>query len=134
MQYQCLIPPENGRATLLAVLEELARSKQASFLAVLKTFGAASDGVLSFPRPGHTLSIDLPHTGQRTLDALARLDQIVLRAGGSVYLAKDSCLDAESFAAMYPGLDRFREIKSKIDPEQRFSSSMARRLEIVEPQ
>ena len=67
------------------------------------------------------------------LEALARLDQIVLRAGGSVYLAKDSCLGAETFAAMYPGLERFREIKAKVDPEQRFSSSLARRLRIVEP-
>jgi decaprenylphospho-beta-D-ribofuranose 2-oxidase len=133
MQYQALVPPQNARETLLALLEELARSKQASFLAVLKTFGASSEGLLSFPRPGYTLSIDLPHTGQAVLDALARLDQIVLRAGGSVYLAKDSCLEAESFAAMYPGLDRFRDVKAKIDPEQRFSSSMARRLQIVEP-
>lgn len=133
IQYQALVPPRNGRETLVALLEELARSKRASFLAVLKTFGAASEGLLSFPRPGYTLSLDLPHTGQDVLDALARLDRIVLRAGGSVYLAKDSCLDAESFAAMYPGLDKFRDIKAKVDPEQRFSSSMARRLQIVEP-
>ena len=133
MQYQALFPIETGRETLVALLDELARSKRGSILAVLKTFGPASEGILSFPRPGYTLSIDFPHTGKDILEAVARLDQIVLRAGGSVYLAKDSCLHAETFAAMYPGLDRFREIKAKVDPEQRFSSSMARRLGIVEP-
>jgi decaprenylphospho-beta-D-ribofuranose 2-oxidase len=38
----------------------------------------------------------------------------------------------ESFEAMYPALDRFKEIKSKVDPEQRFVSSLARRLGILE--
>jgi FAD/FMN-containing dehydrogenase len=133
MQYQALVPRERGRETLIALLEELRASKQASFLAVLKSLGAASDGMLTFPRPGFTLSLDLPHTGQVVLDTIARLDQIVLHAGGSVYLAKDSCLAPETFAAMYPGLDRFREIKAKVDPEQRFSTSMARRLGIVDP-
>ena len=32
---------------------------------------------------------------------------------------------------MYPGLEKFREIKRRLDPEQRFVSSQARRLKIV---
>ncbi|MBX6395069.1 MAG: FAD-binding oxidoreductase, partial [Alicyclobacillaceae bacterium] len=51
---------------------------------------------------------------------------------GRVYLTKDAVLAPDVFAAMYPRLDRFREIKRKVDPDNRFSSSLARRLRIVE--
>lgn len=132
LQYQALLPPDTSRAGLIALLEKLSASRRASFLAVLKSCGAASGGLLSFPRPGFTLALDLPNTGSDAHALLAELDAIVLRNGGSVYLAKDACLDAETFRAMYPGLERFRAVKAAIDPEQRFSSSLARRLEIVE--
>ena len=59
------------------------------------------------------------------------MHRIVLRHGGSVYLAKDSCLEAESLPAMYPGLARFREVKAKLDPEGRLSSSLSRRVGIT---
>ncbi|MCZ6782127.1 MAG: FAD-binding oxidoreductase [Proteobacteria bacterium] len=132
LQYQCALPHESARQGLVEVLEELSSTRRASFLAVLKSFGAASEGVLSFPRPGFTLALDLPYTGPDALAALARLDRIVARHGGNVYLAKDACLDPQLFRDMYPGLERFREIKDKVDPEHRFSSSQARRLGLAE--
>jgi decaprenylphospho-beta-D-ribofuranose 2-oxidase len=133
LQYQIALPPEHSREALVQILENLADSKRASFLAVLKTFGPGSQGLLSFPMKGHTLALDLPNTGPDLGDQLHTIDEIVLRAGGRVYLAKDACMRPEVFAQMYPGLDRFREIKAKLDPEQRFSSSQARRLQIVDP-
>ena len=104
-----------------------------SFLAVLKSMGEASDGILSFPRPGKTLSLDIPYAGPELLSLLEKLDRIVLRHGGRVYLAKDSCLQAEVFAEMYPSLPKFQAIKAALDPNQRFSSSLARRLAITAP-
>jgi len=62
----------------------------------------------------------------------ARLDQILLRYGGRLYLAKDSMTNRESFAAMYPRLGEFQQIKTCYDPARRFVSSQARRLGIVE--
>jgi decaprenylphospho-beta-D-ribofuranose 2-oxidase len=132
LQYQIALPPESSRAALVEILESLATSRRGSFLAVLKTFGPASRGLLSFPMQGHTLALDLPNTGADLIADLHRIDEIVLRSGGRVYLAKDSCMRPESFAAMYPELERFREVKSKVDPQQRFVSSQARRLGIVE--
>jgi len=38
----------------------------------------------------------------------------------------------EHFVEMYPNLERFKAIKARVDPEQRFASSQARRLGIVE--
>ncbi len=133
LQYQLVLPAERSRNALVEILERLTNSRRGSFLAVLKTFGPASEGLLSFPMRGHTLALDLPNTGPDLARELNALDEIVVRNGGRVYLAKDACMRPESFAAMYPELRRFREIKSKIDPQQRFDSSLARRLGIMEP-
>jgi FAD/FMN-containing dehydrogenase len=59
---------------------------------------------------------------------LDRLDDIVLRHGGRVYLAKDARMRAETFHAMYPRLDEWRRVKLRVDPENRFDSDLARRL------
>ncbi|HIG68504.1 MAG TPA: FAD-binding oxidoreductase [Myxococcales bacterium] len=133
VQYQIALPPESSRAALIQILEKLTEANRGSFLAVLKTFGPASQGLLSFPMKGFTLALDLPFTGQDLIAELQEIDAIVAEAGGRIYLAKDACMSSEVFAQMYPNLNRFREIKASIDPEQRFASSQARRLGIVEP-
>ena len=132
LQYQALVPLE-ARAGLVEMLELLSASGLPSFLVVLKRLGEASGGLLSFPRPGFTLSLDLPDTGERLRAVLARLDAIVLRSGGTVYLSKDARLPAEHLPAMYPGLARFRAVRARWDPNRRFSSSLARRLRIDAP-
>jgi len=130
-QYQVLFPLETSRRGLIALLEALSASKRPSFLSVLKRTGSASGGILSFPFPGQTLALDLPL--RRDLPEFLRgLDRIVLEHGGRLYLAKDAFTTSETFAAMYPQLGRFREIKRELDPENRLSSSQARRLRIVE--
>jgi decaprenylphospho-beta-D-ribofuranose 2-oxidase len=131
VQYQLALPLEGGRAGLAAVLERLAGSRRASFLAVLKRFGEANPALLSFPLHGYTLALDLPVTSG-LLPFLHELDRLVLAHGGRVYLAKDAVLDVSSLAAMYPKLDEFRAIKQDLDPRGLLSSSLARRLAIVE--
>ncbi len=131
VQYQFALPPESGREGLAAILERLARSRRSSFLGVLKCFGDANPAPLSFPIRGYTLALDLP--ADRGLKPfLQELDKLVVRHGGRVYLAKDAVLSAETFAAMYPQLERFRTLKRRLDPQGVLSSSLARRLKIVE--
>ena len=130
IQYQVALPADGGREALAILLERLAQSHRASFLAVLKRFGEADQALLGFPFKGYTLALDLP--ADRGLVAfLHQLDDVVLKHGGRVYLAKDAVLKPEAFAAMYPSLDRFRAVKQKLDPKGLFSSSLARRLRIV---
>ncbi len=130
VQYQAVFPLANGRAGLVEVLEALVRSKRASFLAVLKRFGDANPGPLSFPTKGYTLSLDIPNSAG-LVPFLHGLDTAVLRHGGRVYLAKDAALTAESFAAMYPRAEEFRAIQRRLDPEGRLASSLARRVGLV---
>ncbi|MEP6852411.1 MAG: FAD-binding oxidoreductase [bacterium] len=125
VQYQLLAPdPE----TVRAVLAELQRARAASFLAVLKRFGPGNAGPLSFPAAGWTLAVDLPAGLDGLPTVLDRLDDRVAADGGRVYLAKDSRLRPELLGAMYPQLDRWRELRAGLDPQRVFVSDLSRRL------
>ena len=101
VQYQVALPLESGIEGLKEVLTRLARSRRASFLAVLKRFGEPNPGLLSFPIRGYTLALDLPVAGG-LIPLLHELDRVVLDHGGRIYLAKDAVMTSQSFAAMYP--------------------------------
>jgi FAD/FMN-containing dehydrogenase len=132
VQYQALLPREAAAEGCRLLLEEVSRERAASFLAVLKTTGPEGRGILSFPRPGVTLALDVPNVGARLRPLARRLDEIVLRCGGRLYLAKDALTDATTFAAMYPRLAEFHAARARLDPGGRFSSAQARRLGLVE--
>jgi decaprenylphospho-beta-D-ribofuranose 2-oxidase len=131
IQYQAVLPTESSHRGLVRLLEKLTQARAASFLGVLKTMGPAGPGLLSFPMRGHTLALDIPMR-PGVVDLARQLDRIVLDHGGRVYLAKDACMSAESFRAMYPNLDRFKQVKLRVDPRQRFASAQALRLGLVE--
>jgi FAD/FMN-containing dehydrogenase len=130
VQYQFVVPKESAKSGVKKAIEMLSKSRRASFLAVLKRMGPPSQGLLSFPMDGYTLALDIPLTNDLT-DFLKKLDEVVLDHGGRVYLAKDSRLPAETFRRMYPRLDEFMQVKRSVDPHNRFTSDLARRLEIV---
>lgn len=129
-QYQFVIPFEDGPRRLREILSTILSSTELPFLNVLKCFGKHSDGLLSFPREGYTFAIDFP-IRKGTPALLKRLDQLVLNAGGRVYLGKDSFLDAATFRAMYPNLDQWLETKAKYDPRGMFVSDLGRRVGLV---
>jgi FAD/FMN-containing dehydrogenase len=132
VQYQALFPRETSRQGLVELLEAIVASRRGSFLAVLKSSGEAGQGLLSYLYPGHTLALDFPNTGEDLRRLTDQLDEILLKHGGRLYLAKDALMSAKTFAAMYPRLPEFQAIKSRIDPLGKFSSSQARRVGIVE--
>jgi decaprenylphospho-beta-D-ribofuranose 2-oxidase len=51
-----------------------------------------------------------------------------VKAGGRLYLAKDSRMNPVFLESMYPLLNEFRKIKSEVDPQNVFQSNMSRRL------
>jgi decaprenylphospho-beta-D-ribofuranose 2-oxidase len=128
LQYQCVVPLGSGRESLLRLLE-LARRGHGSFLAVLKRFGRTpGTGPLAFPRPGYTLALDFPATGDPLLRLLDTMDEVVAGVGGRVYLAKDARMRPDLFRAMYPELPDWLAVKRRVDPEHRFTSDLSRRL------
>ncbi|MFC7436497.1 FAD-dependent oxidoreductase [Hydrogenophaga bisanensis] len=123
-QYQSVVPRTVGPDATKAMLREIARSGEGSFLAVLKTFGdRPSTGLLGFPRAGVTLALDFPNRGERTMRLFERLDAVVREAGGALYPAKDARMPRDMFEAGYPRLPEFLPFR---DPG--ISSAMSRRL------
>jgi len=126
MQFQCVIPTETAEAGLHALLEAIAGSGQASFLSVLKRFGPQTSPI-SFPMEGYTLALDFPRT-QRAIDLMPQLDAITLEHRGRFYLAKDSRLPAETFAAADPRAAEFAAWRSANGLDTAFSSAQSERL------
>ena len=130
VQYQFCVDDAHAQ-TVVDAIERLSSSGVASFLAVLKRFGPANPGPLSFPMPGWTLALDLPVGPSALPQVLDDLDEMVLEAGGRIYFAKDARLGPDKVRAMYPRLDEFRAVKHRVDPEGRITSDLARRLDLV---
>ena len=128
LQYQFVVPFGEEDAFRRCVAA-IADSGHVSCLNVLKRFGPGNAAPLSFPAPGWTLAVDLP-VGPGLTTLCATLDELVLGAGGRIYLAKDSRVDANTLARMYPRLDDWRKVRAAADPHGVFVSDLARRVSL----
>lgn len=127
VQWQFVVP-DAATDTLRGIIGRLTATGCTSFLAVIKRFGPSNGGPLSFPSAGWTLALDIPAAVKGLGPLLDELDVAVAQAGGRVYLAKDSRIDAPMVEAMYPRLDEWRQVRHRVDPHGVFTSDLARRL------
>lgn len=128
LQYQFVVP-SGASDTLVEIARRIASSGFPSSLTVLKRMGPGNDGLLSFPLEGWTLAVDFP-VAEGIDEFLDRLDELVVGAGGRVYLAKDSRMRPEMIPLMYPRLDRFAKVRTRVDPKGLLKSDLAVRLQI----
>jgi FAD/FMN-containing dehydrogenase len=126
-QYQCVLPESAGPGGARRFLELLTRLGGASFLCVIKDCGPEGYGLLSFPKPGISIALDIAvrDNTQALVDAL---NELVLEEGGRIYLAKDAFTRPEHFRAMEPRLEEWLEIRRRWDPERRLRSAQSVRL------
>jgi decaprenylphospho-beta-D-ribofuranose 2-oxidase len=128
-QYQYVVP-FGSEDVVRRSLERISALRAPSFVTVLKRFGQGNPGMLSFPMPGWTMALDFPARTPWLGPLLGELDEMVLQAGGRLYLAKDSRIPPGLLGQMYPRCAEFRQLRAQIDPGQVFGSDLSRRLSI----
>ncbi len=129
VQYQFVLPME-AKQGLIDILNMISEQGLGSFLAVLKVFGHQDD-LISFPKEGYTLALDFP-VRDGLFEFLDKLDEIVLKHGGRIYLSKDARMKPEIFWRGYPTAQKFLDIVKKYNPGFRINSTQARRLNITQ--
>jgi len=126
-QYQYVIP-FGAEDAVRRSFEMVSGHPAPSFVTVLKRFGQADPGLLSFPTQGWTLALDFPARTPGLGPLLDALDRLVVAHGGRVYLAKDSRVAATTLAEMYPKLAEFRKLRAELDPDRTLASDLSFRL------
>jgi decaprenylphospho-beta-D-ribofuranose 2-oxidase len=125
VQYQFVLPLD-AKQGLVDIMRLISSRGLGSFLTVLKIFGK-QESMISFPREGYTLALDFP-IRPGLFAFLDELDQIVLRFGGRLYMSKDARMKPEVLRAGYPGLQQFRDIVKRYNPNDKIRSLQSDRL------
>jgi decaprenylphospho-beta-D-ribofuranose 2-oxidase len=132
IQYQVFIPHETARAALRAILTRCIERGLYSYLGVLKRH-RPDDFVLSHAVDGWSLAMDFPAAQWRREQLWKLTDEltaIVLDAGGRFYFAKDAVLRHDDVERSYgrARVERFLEIKARLDPDWILTSDLWRRI------
>jgi FAD/FMN-containing dehydrogenase len=126
-QYQCVVPDSAGHGAARRFLELLTSRGGASFLCVIKDCGPEGIGLLSFPKTGISIALDIP-IDDRTQSLVDALNELVIAEGGRIYLAKDALTRPEHFRRMEPRLLEFTRIRRQWDPAGRIRSAQSVRV------
>ncbi|NQY05013.1 MAG: FAD-binding oxidoreductase [Flavobacteriaceae bacterium] len=128
-QYQFILPKENSFHGLKEILQEIEASGKGSFLAVLKLYGKSNENYLSFPLEGYSLALDFK-IEKGIFELLEKLDTIVVKYKGRIYLSKDVRVSKATFEKGYPNIEKFREIRKKYNLKELLTSLQSKRVEI----
>jgi FAD/FMN-containing dehydrogenase len=132
IQYQPFIPKETAPDAFAEILSLCKRRGLPNYLTVLKRH-RPDNFLMSYAVDGFSMAMDFrvtSQTRQRLIWLTKELDEIVLRAGGRFYLAKDSTLRPE-IAEAFLGKDRieqFKALKERCDPEGILETDLWRRV------
>lgn len=128
-QYQFILPKANSFIGLEDILRTIAASGKGSFLAVLKLYGKANDNFLSFPMEGYSLALDFK-IEKGLFELLDKIDEIVIKNQGRIYLAKDVRVGRKVFEQGYPRIDEFRALRENYKMNKKFNSVQSMRVGI----
>ena len=94
-----------------------------------KLYGEANDNYLSFPMEGYSLALDFK-IEDGLFDFLEKLDGIVNKYNGRIYLTKDVCVSKENLEKGYPQIDTFRQYRKDNKMDETFQSLQSKRVGI----
>ena len=132
IQYQSFLPKETAETTWRKMIEVSHRRRLPSYVGVTKRH-RPDEFLLTHAVDGFSLALDFKVTDKnraKLRDMLQEFDQIVLRAGGRFYFAKNSETSAEA-ARTFLGdetLKQFKRLKQRCDPDNLLESDLYRRV------
>jgi len=132
VQYQSFIPVAHAARVFRAQIALAHEAGVPPYMGIFKRH-RPDDFLVSYGVDGFSLGLDFKVTraNRARLPALtARLDRLVIEAGGRFYLAKDSTLTPSSFAPYLaePRLQRFLALKRSCDPGRLLETNLFRRI------
>jgi FAD/FMN-containing dehydrogenase len=132
IQHQSFVPAARAEEVFARQLELCRRRGMPSYLAVLKRH-RPDPFLMTHTVDGFSLALDFPVVPSRRAelwDLVRELAEPVVEAGGRFYPAKDAALPGELYRASFVDgeLDRFAELKRRVDPNGVFRSALAERL------
>ena len=128
LQYQYVVPDDAHDAVRTSI-EMLSDAQCGVVPRGAQALRAGQSRAAVVPRAG--LDARARHPGDRAAawpSCSTGSTELVADVGGRIYLAKDSRLRPELLPVMYPDLDRFAELRARVDPAGVLQSDLARRL------
>jgi FAD/FMN-containing dehydrogenase len=132
IQYQSFLPKETALQTWTEMLATSKMRGLPSYLGVTKRH-RPDDFLLTHAVDGFSLALDFKVTDRnraRMSEMLQEFDQMVLKAGGRFYFAKNSETSAETTRAFLGDetVARFKKLKKRTDPDGLLESDLYRRI------
>ena len=111
-QHQSVVPEDAARGPCRRCSTAARRAGQGSFLTVLKRFGSVrSPALLSFPRPGYTLTLDFPNRGAGRLRCLPNSTASRSRPAARSIPTRMRAWALATFAASFPEWQRLEAVR-----------------------
>ena len=130
MELQNLFPKQNAIKAFTELLHICKQFGRIPEVCGIKRFTKDAP-YLSFSDDGLSISIDftLNNFPEKKLEAFRqKLTETTLKYSGKTYLAKYPYMPQDAFKEMYPMYWKFKEVKTKYDPNRLFWSDAAERL------
>lgn len=130
---QLTFPRSRAREAIVELLGICQSSPSPPVTTVLRAH-RKDEGLLSFSEDGYSLNFEFhpkKHNQAASRAAIDRLIDATAKYGGTIHLAKDQVLTPEQFPRIYPRYRELLEIKKALDPEELFTSDLARRVGLL---
>ena len=132
IQHQVMVPASAAHDVFEQMIQLQQRMGLVNYLSVVKKH-RADEFLMSYGVDGFSLAQDFrvtAHNRKQLWQLAHEMDEIVCRAGGRFYLAKDATLLPETFKKSMPeeSLRKFFEWKRVLDPDSQLQTDLWRRL------
>ena len=126
ISYQCSVPYKDAYKSIYEILITMKKYQAYSFVSVLKSM-KKKDFPLSFGQNGFTLVFDFPYYKDIAM-ILDKVNDIVLKYNGKIYLAKDSIISKKKFKDLNSEFYNRDFIKLRKKSNYFFNSLQSKRL------